>query len=429
MLADTPMAMPDIERLGARAEAMLEELAAISEEPDRLTRRFLTPEHKRAAHLVGQWMAEAGMSVAQDALGTMRGHYAGEGEAAGSNAVPRLLVGSHIDTVINAGKYDGMLGVVAGILAIEHFRDQNRRLAFAVDVLAFGDEEGSRFPTVLSSSAAVAGQFEERWLPGVDPDGIALERAMRDYGLDPQAVASAAMPRDEALAYVEVHIEQGPVLEHQDAPLGVVTSIAGQFRTRVTVRGMAGHAGTVPMAMRQDALVAASEMVISAEAIAKAHPEAAMVATVGTMKVMPGAANVVPDVVEFVLDLRASSDQPRFKALAEFTQRVEKIAAARGCTVTLETYHDCATAACAPWLQDGLARSLETLGLPAPRLVSGAGHDGQSMSKLTDFAMLFVRCKGGISHNPAEFASIRDMGLAVAALIRFIEDFDPTRRA
>jgi allantoate deiminase len=420
--------MSEAEKVGARAEAMLEELAAISEEPDRLTRRFLTSEHKRAAHLVGQWMAEAGMTTREDELGTVRGHYAMQDEAPGANAVPRLLIGSHIDTVINAGKYDGTFGVVAGILAVEHFRDQGRRFPFAIDVLAFGDEEGSRFPTVLSSSAALAGGFDPGWLAGADSDGITLDKAMRDYGLDPKAVSAAAMAREDALAYVEVHIEQGPVLEHQHAPLGVVTSIAGQFRTRVTVRGVAGHAGTVPMGMRQDALAAASEMVLAAEALAKAHPEAAMVATVGTLTVKPGAANVVPDTVEFVLDLRASSDAPRLKALAEFTHRAERIASARGCTVTLETYHDCATAACAPWLQEGLARSLESLGLPAPRLVSGAGHDGQSMSGLTDFAMMFVRCKGGISHNPAEFTAAADMGLAVAALIRFIETFEPVRR-
>lgn len=415
----------DIEGLGRRAEAMLEELAAISEEPDRLTRRFLTPEHKRAAHLVGLWMAEAGMQTAEDALGTVRGHYAMAGEPQGANAVPRLLIGSHIDTVINAGKYDGMLGVVAGILAVEHFHDAGRRFPFAVDILAFGDEEGVRFPTVLSSSAALAGRFDPAWLDGRDRDGVSLAEAMREYGLDPAAVPAAAMAREDALAYVEVHIEQGPVLEHQDQPLGIVTSIAGQYRTRVEVRGMAGHAGTVPMPLRQDALLAASEMLLAAEEIAKANPQAAMVATVGQMKVSPGAINVIPDRVEFVLDLRAASEAPRQAALAAFMARAEAAAGARGCAVTFETYHDCPTAACAPWLQDGLARSMESLGLAAPRLVSGAGHDGQSMEHLTDFAMMFVRCKGGISHNPLESASVADIGLAVAALIRFIEGFAP----
>lgn len=418
----------DIERLGRRAEAMLDELAAISEEPDRLTRRYLTPEHKRAAHLVAQWMAEAGMATSEDALGTIRGHYPMAGEAPGANAVPRLLIGSHIDTVINAGKYDGMLGVVCGILAVEHFRDAERRMHFAVDVLAFGDEEGVRFPTVLSSSAALAGTFDPAWLDGKDRDGVTLAAAMRDYGLDPAAIPAAAMSRDEALAYVEIHIEQGPVLEHGDMPLGVVTSIAGQFRTRVIVSGMAGHAGTVPMPLRQDALLAAAEMMLAAEQIAKAHPETAMVATVGQIGVKPGAINVIPDRVEFVLDLRAASDAPRHAALRSFTARAEALAAARGCSAVFETYHDCPTAGCAPWLQDGLGRSIESLGLAAPRLVSGAGHDGQAMAGLTDFAMMFVRCKGGISHNPLEFSTVADLGAAVAALIRFIEDFTPPAR-
>ena len=415
----------DIDRLGRRAEAMLDELSAISEEPDRLTRRFLTPEHKRAAHLVAQWMAEAGMATAEDALGTVRGHYAMAGEEAGANAVPRLLIGSHIDTVINAGKYDGMLGVVCGILAVEHFRDLGRRMPFAVDVLAFGDEEGVRFPTVLSSSAAVAGAFEPSWLDGRDRDGVSLRDAMQAYGLDPAGIPAAAMSRDEALAYVEVHIEQGPVLEHGDVPLGVVTSIAGQFRTRVIITGMAGHAGTVPMGLRQDALLAASEMMLAAEAIAKAHPEASMVATVGQIAVKPGAINVIPDRVEFVLDLRAAADAPRHKALDQFLRKAEALAAARGCAVAFETYHDCPTAACAPWLQDQLAAGAGSLGLNPPRLVSGAGHDGQAMARLTDFAMLFVRCKGGISHNPLESATAPDMGAAVATLIRFIEEFRP----
>lgn len=415
----------DIDSLGRRAEAMLDELAAISEEPDRLTRRFLTPEHKRAARLTAQWMAEAGMATEEDALGTVRGHYARNGEAPGANAVPRLLIGSHIDTVINAGKYDGMLGVVCGILAVEHFNAAGRRFPFAIDVLAFGDEEGVRFPTVMSSSAAVAGRFEPAWLAGADRDGVTLEAALRAHGLDPAAIPAAAMRRDEALAYVEVHIEQGPVLEHDDRPLGVVASIAGQYRTRVQVRGMAGHAGTVPMPLRRDALLAASEMMLAAEAIAKAHPLDAMVATVGDIKVKPGAINVIPDAVDFVLDLRAASDPPRQKALADFQRRAEGLAAARGCTVAFETYHDCPTATAAPWLVEGLGAGVEALGLPAPRLVSGAGHDGQNMAHLADFAMLFVRCKGGISHNPLESATPADMGLAVAALIGFIERFEP----
>lgn len=413
--------MIDRKRLGARAEAMLEELAAISESPHGLTRRFLTPEHKRAAHLVGQWMREAGMETREDALGTVRGLFAPGAVARKGNALPRLLIGSHIDTVVNAGKYDGSLGVVAGVLAVEHFRNAGTELPFAVEVLAFGDEEGSRFPTTLSSSAAVAGAFDPKWLDGADQDGVTLRQAMIDYGLDPADVPSAIMAREEALAYVEVHIEQGPVLEHQDVPLGVVTSIAGQNRTRVTVRGVAGHAGTVPMTLRQDAFAAAADMALAAEQIARAHPQDAMVATVGVVRIGPGAANVVPDFAEFVLDLRASSDAPRVAALKTFRARAEAIAAARGCRVEFDTYHDCPTAACSPRLQDLIGRSIEGLGLPAPRLVSGAGHDGQSMARLTDFAMLFVRCRGGISHNPAEFASAEDMGAAIAALIGFVE--------
>lgn len=422
------MADLDTARLGARAEAMLDELAAISENQDELTRRYLTPEYKRAAHLVGQWMREAGMSVQEDSLATVRGHYPMRDEDPRANVVPRLLLGSHIDTVINAGKYDGTFGVVAAILAVEHCRDRGLSFPFAIDVLAFGDEEGSRFPTVLSSSAGLAGLYEPRWLDGADRDGVTLREAMTAYGLDPtmDAIGPVAMRPEEALAYVEVHIEQGPVLEHQGAPLGIVTSIAGQYRTRVTLSGVAGHAGTVPMGLRQDAFAAASEIALMAEALARSHADAHMVATIGTIQVKPGAANVIPDRVEFVLDLRAASDPPRLAALQAFTERATAIADRRGCRIGFETYHDCPTAACSPALQIALSTAVATIGQPAPRLLSGAGHDGQSMARLCPFAMLFVRSKAGISHNPAEFTSAEDLGLAVAALIRFIEAFDPT---
>jgi allantoate deiminase len=415
------MAEIDIEALGARAEAMIRDLAAISAEPDRLVRLFLTPEHRRAADLVGRWMADAGLDVSEDALGTVRGRKRAAGEGAGGrNMARRLLVGSHVDTVIDAGAYDGPFGVIAGILVADHFRD--RDLPFGLDVLAFGDEEGSRFPSTLASSSAVAGRFSPATLDLLDRNGVSFRDALTAYGKDSRDIAATYAP-DEAAAYVEVHIEQGPVLEHAGEALGIVSSIVGQTRVKVTVTGEAGHAGTVPMTLRRDALAGAAEMMLAVEALARepGHAEDRMVATVGIVDARPGASNVIPASVAFTVDLRCERDGIRNAAIARLTETFAAIAHARGLAVDCVRHHDIATTPCDPALQAGLAAAVEAGGGRPLRLPSGAGHDGQAMAHLCPVAMLFVRCKGGISHNPAEFTSREDMGRAVAALIRFIE--------
>ena len=414
------MSAPDPQELGKRAEAMLKELGTISAEPGRLVRLFLTPEHRRAADRVAQWMRHAGMAVSEDALGTVRGRY-GEGR--------RLLIGSHIDTVPDAGIYDGPLGVVAGILAVDHFAKAGRKLPFGIDVLAFGDEEGSRFPATLASSSACAGVFEQKTLPLVDGNGVTIADALKAYGKNVAGIPGAAYRADDVAGYVEVHIEQGPVLEAKGEPLGVVTGIVGQHRVRVTVTGEAGHAGTVPMGLRHDALAGAAEMVLVLEKIAREHPEDGMVATVGRIEALPGAVNIIPGSVAFTVDLRSLTDGLRLAALAKFETAARRVAATRGLLLSLETFHEIATAHCAPALQDALAAAVIDLGCSPVRLPSGAGHDAQVMARLCPAAMLFVRCRGGVSHNPAEFASVADMGLAVAALIRFIERFEPAKPA
>jgi allantoate deiminase len=411
----------DIDALGTRAEGMLRELAAISAEPDRLVRLFLTPEHRRAADLVARFMHEAGLEVSEDALGTVRGRLPAAGETH-----RRLLIGSHIDTVIDAGRYDGPLGVIAGILAAGHVARRGR-LPFGIDVLAFGDEEGSRFPSTLSSSAAVAGVFDPRVLALADRDGITFAQALAAYGKHPQDIAAAAIPPPEAAAYVEVHIEQGPRLEAADLPLGVVTAIAGQSRFRVTITGEAGHAGTVPMALRRDALAAAAEMMLELEHIALAQTADGMVATVGALRVFPGASNVIPGRVELSVDLRSAGDPERRAAVTAFKAHAAEIAGWRHCALAIEDLHEVAGTPCDPALQAMLGKAAAALDLRTLALPSGAGHDGQMMARLCPAAMLFVRCRGGISHNPREFASERDMGLAIATLIGFIERFDPDR--
>jgi allantoate deiminase len=410
-------AYTDIAAIGARAEAMLAQLGTISSEPQRLVRLYLSPEHRKAADLVGAWMREAGMAVSEDALGTVRGHWHPEKKK-------RLLIGSHIDTVIDAGKYDGPLGVVAGILAVRELAERNVDLPFGIDVLAFGDEEGSRFRTTLAGSSACAGVFDRSSLAFPDRNGISLADAIKAYGHSVDAIPAAAYDPSDVVAFVEVHIEQGPVLEAKGLPLGVVTGIVGQSRMRVVVLGEAGHAGTVPMHMRHDALAGAAELMLLIERTALENQDDGMVATVGRIEASPGATNVIPGRVGFSLEFRSSSDAKRKAAIDQIKADAQRIGARRKLEFAFEPFHETNTTACTPALQDLMADAIASLGYQTVRLPSGAGHDAQVMAKLCPMAMLFVRCKGGVSHNPAEFASEADMGLSVAALVRFIETLE-----
>jgi allantoate deiminase len=406
----------DIARLGARAEAMLSELGRISTEPQRLIRLFLSPEHRRAADLIAGWMRDAGMTVSEDALATVRGHWRPEKNK-------RLLIGSHIDTVIDAGKYDGPLGVVTGILAVQELAARGADLPFGIDVLAFGDEEGSRFRTTLAGSSACAGVFDRASLAFPDRNGITLGDALKAYGKNLDEIGAAAYDPANVVGYVEVHIEQGPVLEASNLPLGVVTGIVGQSRMRVVVLGDAGHAGTVPMRMRHDALAGAAELMLAVEQTALENEDDGMVATVGRIEASPGATNVIPGRVGFSLEFRSSTDAKRKAAIELIKQDAQRMGVRRKLEFAFEPFHETNTTACTPDMQDLLDDAIASLGCKSIRLPSGAGHDAQVMAKLCPMAMLFVRCKGGISHNPAEFASEQDMGLAITALLRFIETF------
>ena len=404
----------DIAAIGARAKAMLAELGAISSEPQRLVRLYLSAEHRRAADLVGSWMRDAGMTVTEDALGTVRGHWRPELKR-------RLLIGSHIDTVIDAGKYDGPLGVVAGILAVRELEARRANLPFGIDVLAFGDEEGSRFRTTLAGSSACAGVFDRSSLAFPDRNGISLGEAIAAYGKSIDDIQAAAYNAADVVGFVELHIEQGPILEARNLPLGVVTGIVGQSRMRVVVLGEAGHAGTVPMRMRQDALAGAAELMLMIEQTALENEDDGMVATVGRIEASPGATNVIPGRVGFSLEFRSSSDEKRKAAIEQIKADAQRIGVKRKLEFAFEPFHETNTTACTPALQDLMTDAIGALGYDAIRIPSGAGHDAQVMAKLCPMAMLFVRCRGGISHNPAEFASEADIGLSVVALVRFIE--------
>ena len=404
--------------LGSRIMQWVDELAECSEHPVELTRRYLTPEHAQAAEFIMQRMREAGMNARLDAVGNVVGRLPGRRPDA-----RRLILGSHLDTVRNAGKYDGALGVLLPIACLKALAERGEQLEYPVDVIAFGDEEGLRFQATLIGSRAVAGDFDPDLLTAVDGDGVRLREALRDFGLDPEAVAESRYHRDDVAGYIEVHIEQGPVLEAEDHPVGVVTSIAGATRMRVEAMGRAGHAGTVPMDLRYDALAAASEAVIAVERICGDIPGA--VGTVGVLRTMPGAVNVIPGVVEFSVDVRAGSDELRQRALARIREAFTAIEKRRGVLFDSVTTHETRAAQCSPWLMRCLGRAIEAEGLEVRELPSGAGHDAMAMAHLTAVGMLFVRCKDGISHHPAESMTEADAEVTARVLLRFLEAFDP----
>ncbi len=413
--------MSDTKRLGERAEAMIDALATISADEGRLTRLYLTPEHKRAAMLVGEWMRRAGLAVRMDAVGTMHGLRAAGRD--GARAKKRLLLGSHIDTVVDGGKYDGNLGVIAAIIAAEELTARDVALPFELEVLAFGDEEGVRYPKTLISSSTIAGIVGPSVLDMRDEQGMTMRDALAEFGADASHLTAEAYLRANVLGYLEVHIEQGPVLDQFNEPLAVVSAIASQGRYRLQMHGEAGHAGTVPMAIRHDALAGAAEVIALAEDIARKGAKADLVATVGEIKVAPGASNVIPGKADFSLDVRASDDATRAAAATDIRQRARQIGARRGLVFGMETVHEKPVATCAPRLKHAISAAIKSVTGKAPReLMSGAGHDGQAMIRLTDIGMIFVRCRAGISHNPLEYASPDDMGLAVEALVRTIEE-------
>ncbi|MHA7815695.1 MAG: allantoate amidohydrolase [Pseudohaliea sp.] len=412
---DTPPAQqvfeatPEQRAAAARVMARCDELASISSLDDGIYRSFLTPEHARCNARVAGWLEEAGLAAWQDAAGNLCGRLAAPGDG------PRrtLMLGSHLDTVRNAGSYDGILGVLVALEAMAGFHAAGEALPFHVDLLGFGDEEGARFGTTLLGSRAVAGSWDPAWFDLRDGDGTTLGEALGAFGCDPAAIGSASRAGEELVGYLEVHIEQGPVLEDNDQPLGVVPSIAGARRFRVRVSGRAGHAGTVPMNMRQDALVAAASAVHLVERIADRFE---IVATVGQLQCYPGAPNVIPGDCEFTVDIRAGRDHTRDLAVEALTDELARLIGSRGMRVAWEETHRAPAVECASWLQRVLENAVLDLGLNPVSIVSGAGHDAMSLAELTDVGMLFVRCAGGISHHPAESVAEEDVAAALAAL-------------
>jgi allantoate deiminase len=405
--------------LGDLIVGRIDELAAISETEKHLTRIFLTAQHRAAADLLLSWMREAGMRAHLDAIGNVCGRY--EGERSG---LPCLMLGSHYDTVRDAGKWDGPLGLITAICCVADLHRRGRRLPFAVEVAGFADEEGVRFSSTLLGSRAVAGAFDESVLNTRDKAGLTMREALQKFGLDPDHIGAAARARRELLAYVELHIEQGPVLEEKNLPVGVVTAIAGATRLAANLTGMAGHAGTVPMALRRDALAGAAECIVAIEEFCKAD-QAGLVGTVGSIDAMPGATNVIPGRVSFTIDVRAPSDAQRKLAVAGIVRKIEAIAKRRQLTLQLDITHENRTVPCAPWLKGQVADAVAAEGFAVFELPSGAGHDGMAMIDIADVGMIFVRCRGGVSHHPDEHVEVADADAGARVLLRLIENFRP----
>jgi allantoate deiminase len=405
--------------LGEAIVGRINALATISQDPGNLTRIFLTSEHRAAAELIMGWMREAGMNAHLDAIGNVCGRYEGE-----RPRLPCLMLGSHYDTVRDAGKWDGPLGLITAISCVGDLNRRGRRLPFAIEVAGFADEEGVRFASTLLGSRAIAGTFKESVLATRDSTGKSMREALIEFGLDPDHIGAAARIRGELLAYIELHIEQGPVLEAENLPIGVVTAIAGATRLAARLTGMAGHAGTVPMALRRDALTGAAECISKIEELCRAD-DAGLVGTVGYIDAAPGATNVIPGEAHFTMDIRAPTDDHRKRAVGEIVRQIEAIAKRRTLELQVEVTHENRTVPCAPWLKEQVAAAVAAEGYPVFELPSGAGHDGMAMVDIADVAMLFVRCRGGISHHPDEHVDMADADAGARVLLRLIENFRP----
>lgn len=395
----------------AQAVARLEALGSISEEAGRLTRTFASAAMRRANDLVASWMEQTGMAVRHDAIGNLIGRYPGKRPGAKT-----LLLGSHLDTVRNAGKFDGALGVVLAISCLEKLRRSD--LPFAVEVLAFADEEGVRFQTAYLGSRAVAGTLNRDDLGRTDASGITMAEAIRSFGGDPARLDACRFDRKELLGYVEVHIEQGPVLEARNHAIGIVSAIAGQTRARVEFRGNAGHAGTVPMSSRRDGLCAAAEFILDVEK--RGQETGGLVTTVGQISAEPNASNVIPGAVVVTVDVRHQEDAVRDGSCEALRESLALISQRRHVKAGWQTVQETASKPCSPELSALLRQAALKHQLEVLTLTSGAGHDAAVMAGITPVAMLFVRCKDGVSHHPGESVSTEDIGIALAALSDFI---------
>ena len=399
--------------------AMADRLARYSEQAGALTCTFMSAEHQAVAAQLRDWMLQAGMDAGIDAIGNVVGRL-----RSAEPGAKTLLTGSHYDTVVDGGRYDGRLGILLPIVVAASLRQSGRALPYELQVIGFGDEEGVRFKSTFLGSSAIAGAFDSELLQRSDRDGITLKQALEAAGHDAALIPSLARRREDLLGYVEVHIEQGPVLLEENLALGVVTAIAGSERYLLTITGLAGHSGTVPMAMRRDAAAAAAEIVLAVERRCSQSP--GLVGTVGRLEVPNGAVNVIPGRCELSLDVRAPVDALRDAAVADLMSEIKAITERRRVDITITRVLRAAATPCAARLQAQFEASIRrvTGSAGARHLPSGPGHDAMMLALITDVGMLFVRCgNGGISHHPAETLSADDAELAARVFSDFLLHF------
>jgi allantoate deiminase/N-carbamoyl-L-amino-acid hydrolase len=405
------------EPAAATIMAMADQLAKFSDQSAALTCAYLTPAHRATAQRIRDWMLAAGLQVHVDAVGNVIGRLAGVSER-------MLITGSHYDTVIDAGKYDGRLGILLPIVVAAQLRREGRVLPYTLEVIAFAEEEGVRFKSTFLGSRAVAGRFEPAVLENVDSYATTMRSAMLAAGLNPNDISAAARNPQDILSFVEVHIEQGPVLLSENTSIGVVTSIAGSVRCMVNITGLAGHSGTVPMNLRRDAAAAAAEIVLAVERHCSGAP--GLVGTVGKLSVPNGAINVIPGACELSIDIRASQDNMRDDAYHAVLRECEAIAQRRDVKIDMRKVLEIGSVPCAPQLQARLADSIRRVVgcTDARHLPSGAGHDAMMMATITEVGMLFVRSgNGGISHHPAESLTEEDADMAARVFADFINHY------
>ena len=390
-------------RLAEEVIARCRKLATFSEDAGGTRRTFLSAPMQDCHREVSSWMKTLGMNVSVDAAGNLRGFY-----PASSPAAPRILIGSHLDTVPNAGAFDGILGVVLAIGLVKSL--DGSQLPFGIEVIGFSEEEGVRFGIPFIGSRALVGRVDEELLGRKDERGISVRKAIQDFGLNPNEIPRAALS-DDVLGYIEFHIEQGPVLENLGWPLGIVEAIVGQNRLEFTFYGQSNHAGTTPMNLRHDALAAAAEWIVAVESLARRAP--GIVATVGFVEAKPGAMNVIAGEVRTTLDIRHASDGARTEALDELIRLAESIAARRGVSAKWRTLLAQHAVAMDPFLTEQIDHAVQTAGCEPHRMASGAGHDAMILAERVPAAMIFLRTPGGLSHDPAESVHLDDVAKAL----------------
>jgi allantoate deiminase/N-carbamoyl-L-amino-acid hydrolase len=404
--------------LGNAIMAWGEVIGAWSSAENGLTCAYMTDAHRKTADQLASWMREAGMQVEIDAVGNVVGRYLSDHPNAKT-----LMTGSHYDTVCNGGKYDGREGILLPIAVVKYLHERGEKLPFHFEIVGFSEEEGVRFKSTFLGSNAIAGRFDMALLDKVDADGVTMRDALTVAGHDTGKIASIARNPADLLGFVEVHIEQGPVLLQHDLPVGIVTSIAGSCRYLLELTGVASHSGTTPMTMRKDAAAAAAEIVLLVEQRCGRAPS--LVGTVGQLQVPDGSVNVIPGACRLSLDIRAADDATRDAAVADIVSGIESICARRCIELQLDQVVKAPAAPCAPWLMRQLAAAAARAGIQPFELPSGAGHDAMAMAAITDVAMLFTRCgNGGISHNPLETMTADDADVSAQILLDFLRHFD-----